>query len=119
MIRVVLVDDHALLREGMRRLLEQEPDLTVVGEAADGAEGVATVRALMPDVVLMDVVMPGISGIEAAKQIKQCSPQTAVLILSAYDDDRYVLGLLEAGVAGYLLKYSPGQEGVAAITAPG
>ena len=116
-IRVVLVDDHALLREGMRRLLEQEPDLTVVGEAADGAEGVATVNALKPDVVLMDVVMPGISGIEAAKQIKQCSPQTAVLILSAYDDDRYVLGLLEAGVAGYLLKSSRGQEVVQAIRA--
>src|SRR3990172_3606769 len=74
----------------------------VVGKAGEGAEGVATVNALKPDVVLMDVVMPGISGIEAAKQIKRCSPQTAVLILSAYDDDRYVLGLLEAGVAGYL-----------------
>ena len=116
-IRVVLVDDHALLREGMRRLLEQEPDMTVVGEAADGAEGVTTVKALMPDVVLMDVVMPGISGIEATKQIKQCSPQTAVLILSAYDDDRYVLGLLEAGAAGYLLKSSHGPEVVQAIRA--
>jgi len=116
-IRVVLVDDHALLREGMRRLLEQEPDLAVVGEAADGAEGVATVKALKPDVVLMDVVMPGISGVEATKQIKECSPQTAVLILSAYDDDRYILGLLEAGVAGYLLKSSRGQEVVQAIRA--
>jgi DNA-binding NarL/FixJ family response regulator len=116
-IRVVLVDDHALLREGMRRLLEQEPDLTVVGEAADGAEAVTTVKALMPDVVLMDVVMPGLSGIEATKQIKQCSPQTAVLILSAYDDDRYVLGLLEAGAAGYLLKSSHGREVVQAIRA--
>ena len=116
-IRVVLVDDHALLREGMSKLLEQEPDMTVVGEAADGTEAVTTVKALMPDVVLMDVVMPGISGIEATKQIKQCSPQTAILILSAYDDDRYVLGLLEAGVAGYLLKSSRGQEVVQAIRA--
>jgi DNA-binding NarL/FixJ family response regulator len=116
-IRVVLVDDHALLREGMRRLLEQEPDLTVVGEAADGTEAVAVVKELMPDVVLMDVVMPGISGVEATKQIKQSCPQTAVLILSAYDDDRYILGLLEAGVAGYLLKSSRGREVVQAIRA--
>jgi len=116
-IRIVLVDDHALLREGMRKVLEQEPDLTVVGEAADGAEAVAVVGALRPDVVLMDVVMPGMSGVEATKQIKRCSPQTAVLILSAYDDDRYVLGLLEAGVAGYLLKCSRGQEVVQAIRA--
>jgi len=116
-IRVVLVDDHALLREGMRRLLEQEPDLAVVGEAADGTEAVAVVKELMPDVVLMDVVMPGISGVEATKQIKQSCPQTAVLILSAYDDDRYILGLLEAGVAGYLLKSSRGREVVQAIRA--
>ena len=116
-IRVVLADDHAVLREGMRRLLEQEPDFKVVGEAANGAEAVAVVEATQPDVVLMDVVMPGLSGIEATKQIKKSNPTTAVLILSAYDDDRYVLGLLEAGVAGYLLKCSRGEEVVQAIRA--
>ncbi len=117
MIRIALADDHALLREGMRRLLEQEPDLQVVGEAANGAEAVAMVKALAPDVVLMDVVMPELTGIEATKQIKKSNPATAVIILSAYDDDRYVLGLLEAGVAGYLLKYSHGQEVIQAIRA--
>jgi len=116
-IRIVLADDHALLREGMRRLLEQEPDLQVVGEAANGAEAVAMVKALAPDVVLMDVVMPELTGIEATKQIKKSNPATAVIILSAYDDDRYVLGLLEAGVAGYLLKSSHGQEVIQAIRA--
>jgi len=115
--RVVIADDHALLREGMRKLLEQEPDLTVVGEAADGAEAVRAVASLAPDVVLMDVVMPGLSGIEAAREIKKSNPKTAVLILSAYDDERYVIGLLEAGVAGYLLKSATGQEVVQAIRA--
>lgn len=116
-ITVVLVDDHGVLREGMRRLLEQEPDLAVVGEASNGAEAVEVVRALSPDLVVMDVVMPGISGVEATRLIKKSNPTTAVLILSAYDDDRYVLGLLEAGVAGYLLKSARGQELVQAIRA--
>ncbi len=117
MITVALVDDHSLLREGMRRVLEREPDLQVVGEAANGAEAVAMVQALEPDVVLMDVVMPELNGIEATKQIKVSNPTTSVIILSAHDDDRYVLGLLEAGVAGYLLKHSSGQEVVQAIRA--
>ncbi|MDO8615002.1 MAG: response regulator transcription factor [Dehalococcoidia bacterium] len=117
MISVVLVDDHSLLREGLRRVLEKEPDMQVVGEAANGAEAVAIVQALEPDVVLMDVVMPELNGIEATKRIKVSNPTTAVIILSAYDDDRYVLGLLEAGVAGYLLKHSCGQEVIQAIRA--
>lgn len=115
MITVALVDDHRLLREGMRRVLEREPDLQVVGEASNGVEAVAMVQALEPDIVLMDVVMPELNGIEATKQIKVSNPTTAVIILSAYDDDRYVLGLLEAGVAGYLLKDSCGQEVIQAI----
>lgn len=116
-IRIALADDHALLREGMRSLLEQEPDFEVVGEAANGAEAVEMVRDLQPDVVLMDVVMPELTGIEATKQIKRTNPKTAVIILSAYDDDRYVLGLLEAGVAGYLLKHSCGDQVIQAIRA--
>lgn len=116
-IKVVLVDDHGVLREGMRGLLEQEPDIRVVGEAGNGLEAVAVTRAVAPDVVLMDVVMPRLTGIEATKQIKQSNPTTAVLILSAYDDDRYVLGLLEAGAAGYLLKSATAQEVIHAIRA--
>jgi len=114
-ITVVLADDHAVLREGMRNLLEQQRDITVVGEAGNGHEAVAAVRALKPDIVLMDVVMPRLNGIEATKQIKKTNPMTAVLILSAYDDDRYVLGLLDAGAAGYLLKNATGREVIQAI----
>jgi DNA-binding NarL/FixJ family response regulator len=116
-IRVVLVDDHAVLRQGLRRLLEDEPDIEVVGEAANGLEAVAVTRALAPDLVLMDVVMPRLNGLEATKQIKQSNPATAVLALSAHDDDRYVLGLLEAGAAGYLLKSATAQEVIHAIRA--
>ena len=114
-ITVVLADDHSVLREGMRSLLEQERDITVVGEAGNGHEAVAAVRAFEPDIVLMDVVMPRLNGIEATKQIKKTNPTTAVLILSAYDDDRYVLGLLDAGAAGYLLKNATGREVIQAI----
>jgi len=116
-ITLVLADDHAVLREGMRNLLEQERDIKLVGEAGNGYEAVAAVRALKPDIVLMDVVMPRLNGIEATRQIKRSNPTTAVLILSAYDDDRYVLGLLEAGAAGYLLKNATGQEVIQAIRA--
>ena len=116
-IRVVLVDDHAVLRQGMRRLLEDEPDIEVVGEAGNGLEAVAVARALAPDMVLMEVVMPRLNGIEATKQIKQSTPATAILALSAYDDDRYVLGLLEAGAAGYLLKSATAREVIHAIRA--
>lgn len=116
-IRVVLADDHSVLREGMRNLLDEQPDIEVVGEAANGLEAVAVVREAAPDVVLMDVVMPRLTGIEATKQIKRSNPATAVLILSAYDDDRYVLGLLEAGAAGYLLKSASGQEVIHALRA--
>ena len=114
-ITVVLADDHPVLREGIRNLLEQQPDIKVVGEAGNGHEAVARVRALNPDIVLMDVVMPRLNGVEATKQIKKTNPTTAVLILSAYDNDRYVLGLLEAGAAGYLLKNATGQEVIQAI----
>jgi NarL family two-component system response regulator LiaR len=116
-ITLVLADDHAVLREGMRNLLEQERDIKLVGEAGNGYEAVAAVKTLKPDIVLMDVVMPRLNGIEATRQIKRSNPTTAVLILSAYDDDRYVLGLLEAGAAGYLLKNATGQEVIHAIRA--
>jgi len=114
-IRVLLADDHPVLRGGMRSLLEQEEDLEVVAEAGDGEEAIKHASDLTPDVVLMDIVMPKINGIEATKQIKQVSPTTAVLILTAYDDDRYVIGLLQAGAAGYLLKSASGKQTVEAI----
>src|SRR3990170_1083158 len=114
-IRVLLADDHPVLRGGMRSLLEQEQDIEVVAEAGDGEEAVARAGELTPDVALMDIVMPKLNGVEATKQIKQVSPTTAVLVLTAYDDDRYVIGLLQAGAAGYLLKSASGKQIVEAI----
>lgn len=116
-IKVILADDHALVREGTRSLLEQEPDIEVVGEASDGEEAVKLVTDLRPHVVLMDIAMPKLNGIEATRQIKARYPATAVLILTAYDNDQYILALLEAGAAGYLLKNVKGSDLVNAIRA--
>jgi DNA-binding NarL/FixJ family response regulator len=103
-IRIMLAEDHILVREGTRELLDRERDLQVVAEAGDGEEAVRLVIECDPDVVIMDIAMPKLNGIEATKQIKEISPTTAVLVLTAYDDDEYVFALLEAGAAGYLLK---------------
>ena len=113
--RILLVDDHPLLREAMRSAIDQEEDMEVVGEAGDGEEAVKMSSEIKPDIVIMDIVMPKLNGIEASKQIKDMNPAVAVLILTAYDDDRYILGLLEAGAAGYLLKSARSREVVSAI----
>ncbi len=115
--RILIADDHDMLRAGMRNLLEQEKDFELVGEAADGEEAVRLAGELKPDIVIMDIVMPKLNGVEATKLIKQSSPSTALLILTAYSDIRYIIGLLEAGACGYLLKNAPGKEVVRAIRA--
>lgn len=114
-IRVIIAEDHALVREGTRQLIEREPDIEVVGEATNGAEAVALVDQLLPDVALVDISMPVMSGIEATERIKSAHPETAVLVLTAYDDDQYVFALLQAGAAGYLLKDVDSSEVIRAI----
>jgi len=116
-IKVIIADDHQLFREGTRNLIEQESDLDVIGEASNGEEAVELVAKLNPHVILMDIAMPKLSGIEATRQIKARCPATAVLILTAYDDDQYIFSLLEAGAAGYLLKNVSGKDLAKAIRA--
>jgi DNA-binding NarL/FixJ family response regulator len=113
----MLVEDHVLMREGTRELLEREEDLCVVAQAGDGQEAVRLAAAHNPDVILMDIALPRLNGLEATKQIKAADPKSAVLVLSAYDDDEYVLAFIEAGAAGYLLKSVSARELVQAIRA--
>lgn len=112
---MVIADDHALLREALHRALDGERDMEVVAEAGDGEEAVRLASELKPDVVVMDIVMPKLNGIEATRKIKETAAGTAILILTAYDDEEYVLGLLDAGAAGYLLKSARGRDLVDAI----
>ena len=116
-IRLLLVDDHPVVRKGTRDLLDTEHDFQVVGEAASGEEAILKARELTPDVILMDVSMPGMNGIEATKQIKAERPAQNVLVLTSYDDDAYVFALLEAGAAGYLLKNASEAELLGAVRA--
>ncbi len=102
--RVVLADDHPIVRAGIRNLLEKAPDIDVVGEASDGAEALRLVQELAPDVLLLDMEMPGLTGAEVARQLKAARSPVRILALSAYDDKQYILGLLSAGAAGYLTK---------------
>lgn len=114
-IRVVLVDDHSVVRKGVRDFLEEEPDIEVVGEASDGLQAVDLAIQLQPDVVVMDIKMPRLSGVDATRRIRVTAPKVRVLALTAYDDDPYVFGLLEAGAAGYVLKTAESRELVRAI----
>ena len=116
-IRVILAEDHAVVRQGTKHLLDRYPDIEVIGEAGDGEEAVALVKELKPDVAIMDVRMPRMSGIEATRKIKAECPEVAVLALTAHDDDEYVFALLESGANGYLLKTAEIEELVKAIRA--
>jgi DNA-binding NarL/FixJ family response regulator len=114
-IRVVLVDDQAMVRTGLRMVLAAEPDIEVVGEAADGAAGVQVVTRTRPDVVLLDVRMPGVDGLEAARRIVAAELPTRVVVLTTFDEDEYVAAALRAGVSGFLLKVAPPEDLVAAV----
>ena len=114
---IILIDNHRILSEGLRGLLSQEPDMQVIADAQDGREAIELVGRLRPDVVLMDVVMPELNGIEATRQIQKEYPSVRVLALSMHVDKRYVLGMLEAGAAGYLPKDSNFEEVVRAVRA--
>jgi DNA-binding NarL/FixJ family response regulator len=116
-IRVVLADDHRMLREALRAVLEKEPDIEVVGEAADGHATLQLARKLAPDVVVLDVAMPELSGIDAMSQLASHHPKIRVVALSAYSDRRYVLEMLKAGAAGYVVKAAAGTELLRAIRA--
>jgi DNA-binding NarL/FixJ family response regulator len=114
-IRVLLVDDHAILRQGVHALLAREADILVVGEAGDGQEALDQIPELRPDVVIMDIVMPRMSGLEATRLLKERHPQVRTLILSMYDDPEYVVQIIQAGAAGYVLKRVVTEDLVRAI----
>jgi DNA-binding NarL/FixJ family response regulator len=116
-IRIALADDHAVMRTGLRLVLERQADFAVVGEASDGREAVALVQRETPDVLVMDIGMPNLNGIEAARQVAATAPQVAVVILSMHSDEAYVLRALKAGARGYLLKESAESDLIAAIRA--
>ncbi|HZS78968.1 MAG TPA: response regulator transcription factor [Ktedonobacteraceae bacterium] len=103
-ISVLLADDHALVRQGIRTFLELQPDLTVIGEADSGEAAVRMAKELAPDVVLMDLVMPGIGGVEATRQVKQVSPHSQIIVLTSYHEDEYIFPALRAGALSYVLK---------------
>jgi DNA-binding NarL/FixJ family response regulator len=112
---IVLADDHPIVRQGLRALLEVEPDLHIVGEAGDGLETVQLVERLQPDVLVVDLMMPGLNGLDVTREVGQRSPQTHVIILSMYANDAYVLEALRAGAAAYVLKQSTADELVRAV----
>lgn len=116
-IKVLLVDDHTLLRQGLRKLLELEPSLEVVGEAGNGQEAIQKTQELNPDVVLLDINMPGMNGVEVTALLKSSHPETKIIILTIHKDDEYVFEAVKAGASGYLLKDVETQELVKAVEA--
>lgn len=116
-IRVLIADDHAIVRDGVRALLALSDDIAVVGEAADGREAIEAARRLRPDVILLDIAMPGLGGLEAAVEIRKENPDAKILVLTQYDDREYVRRFLKLGVSGYVLKKAAGSALTAAIRA--
>jgi DNA-binding NarL/FixJ family response regulator len=116
-VRVLLADDHGLLRKGVRSVLAQDPDIVVAGEAGDGPEAVRLAEELTPDVVVMDIAMPGLNGLDAAAQISRRTRRTGIIVLSMYSDEEYLVRAVSAGVRGYLLKDSAEPDLVRAVRA--
>jgi len=116
-LKVLIVDDHTLFREGLRFILDKHQDIVVVGEASDGIEALAKVRKLKPDVVLLDITMPRLSGIETLKEIKSNAPDTSVIILTMHSKEQYILEILTHGANGYILKDSASEDLMSAIRA--
>ena len=116
-IRLLLVDDHAVVRTGLRMLLESESDMQIAGEAGSAAEALQAVERLQPDVVLLDIGLPDLSGIEVARQVKQRSPATAVVALTIHEDEEYFFKMLDAGASGYVPKRAAPEELIQAIQA--
>ncbi len=114
-ITVLVVDDHAIVREGIRMVLETDPELDVVGEASSGEEAIERVRELRPAVVVMDIGMPGLSGFEATQRIRETDPEVKVLALTVHDSEAYVFQMLRAGAVGYVLKRAPSADVISAV----
>src|SRR5260221_52904 len=117
MIRVVIVDDHAVVRQGLHFMLEREPDISVIGEGSDGEQAIALAADLIPEVLLLDLLMPKVDGIAAIREIKHLTPATQIIILTSYHDDDLVLRAIKAGALSYLLKDTSPQELIAAVRA--
>ena len=116
-LRIVVADDHAIVRQGLKLLIDRQPEMTVIGEAADGNSVLECVRALKPDIVVMDISMPGMNGLLATRALKQQQPGVAVIVLTRHDEDSHLEELLRAGASGYVLKQSPPPELLQAIRA--
>ena len=116
-IRILLADDHTIVRQGLARLLEEQQDLKIVGEAINGQAVIDKALELEPDIIIMDIAMPQLNGIEAAKRVRKSLPHCKILILSMYSHEHYIHQLLETGISGYLLKDSSGQDIIRAIRA--
>ncbi len=117
MIRIIIVDDHAVVRQGLRFLLEQQPDISVIGECGDGEQAVALASTLLPDVMLLDLLMPKMDGMTAVREIKRITPITQIIILTSYYEDDQIFSVIKAGALSYLLKDSSPQELVSAVRA--
>ena len=116
-IKVLIADDHQVLREGLRLLFEKTPDIEVIGEASDGEEVIAKAKELSPDIILMDISMPEINGLEASGRIIREMPEIKILLLSVHESDEYLAEMLNLGLAGYILKTASGREVIFAIRA--